>query len=98
LDVLVHEEGLRHRGGIRETRGLDNDPIKQLHPLGQLLKCLHQVTPHRAADAPVHHLDDLLIDLLFRVWVDDLLVDPHLAELILNDGEAHAMVAGEQVV
>ena len=61
----------------------------------QALEGLDEVAAHGAADAAVHHLDDVLLGLL----LDDLVVDSDLAKLVLDNGEAQAMVGAlEDVV
>ena len=57
--------------------------------------CEHddEVLAHRAADAPVHHLDDLLRLVLLHVLLEQRVVDADLAEFILNDGHSSSCVA-----
>ena len=85
--TLIDEECLDNWGRIGEARRLNDNSIKLVHPLVKPLECLHKVTPNSAADAPVHHLNHLLIDCLR----DDLLVDANFTEFILDDGKFHAM-------
>ena len=51
----------------------------------QALEGLHEVAANRAANAPIHHFDDLLINSLR----DDLVVDAYFAEFVLDHGELH---------
>ena len=81
-DLLVHEEGLRHRRGVGEAGGLDDDGVELALAPHQPVDDAHQVAAHGAADAAVVHLEH------FFVGVDDqLVVDADLAELVDDDGE-----------
>ncbi len=85
-DLLVHEEGLRHRRGIGEARGLDDDGIELALAPHQPVDDAHEVAAHRAADAAIVHLED------FFVGVDDqIIVDADLAELVDDHGELLAV-------
>mmetsp|Transcript_6917 Transcript_6917/g.20216 ORF Transcript_6917/g.20216 Transcript_6917/m.20216 type:complete len:471 (-) Transcript_6917:65-1477(-) len=100
LDLRVDQEGLRDRRRVGQASGLDDHAV-ELGDLGvEPLEGLHEVPPHRAADAPVHHLDHLLVDVLLELVVpaEDLLIDSNLPELVLDDGEPQPMVLGKQVV
>ena len=97
LDVVVDEERLRHRPGIGEPGGLDDDGVEAARGAGlslhQPLKHADQVAAHRAADAAVVHLED------FFVRADDkLVVDADLAEFVDDDGVALAVVLREDAV
>src|SRR5258706_3461894 len=96
-DLLVCEEGLRHRAGIRHAGGLDHHAVEleraRVALLLQRAEDADQVAAHRAADAAVVHLDDLLLAAL-----DDLAVDADLAELVLDHGDALAVVFLEDPV
>jgi hypothetical protein len=88
LDVVVHEEGLRDRRGVGEAGRLDDDCV-ELRDLGvEILERHDEVSPHRAADATVHHLDDLLV----RLFREDALVDADVAKLVLDDREPQPVV------
>jgi len=84
-DFVVHEEGLCHGAGIGQARGFDDEVVELQLPRVTLLRERaereDEVAPHRAADAPVVHLDDLLIAVLYQ----DFVVDVFLAEFILDD-------------
>ena len=64
-DLLVDEEGLRHRAGVGHAGGLDHHAVELELALVALLlqraEDADQVAAHRAADAAVVHLDDLLL-------------------------------------
>ena len=93
LDVIVNEEGLRHRSGICESGGLQHDAVEAVTPPRQVAQYADQVAAHRAADAAVVHLEN------FFVGVDhQILVDADLAELILDDCNAQAMTLAEDAV
>ena len=91
--VVVHEEGLRHRHRVGEPRGLDQDAVEAARPLHQPLDHADQVAAHRAADAAVVHLEDLLV-----AFDDEVVVDADLAELVDDDGVFLAVVLGEDAV
>src|SRR5258708_2722781 len=98
VDRLVHEEGLRDRAGVGEAGRLDDHAVEIELALAALLaevaEDAHQVAAHRAAQAPVVHLDDLL----FLVLHEDLAVDARLAELVLDHGDLLAVLLGEDAV
>src|SRR5262245_13366497 len=80
-DIVVHEEGLRHRRGIREPRGLDDDGVELALPAHQPVDDAHEVAAHGAADAAVVHLEHFFIGAN-----DEVVVDADLAEFIDDDG------------
>src|SRR6516164_4211156 len=80
-DIVVHEEGLRHRRGVREPSGLDDDGVELALPAHQPVDDAHEVAAHGAADAAVVHLEH------FFVGADDeVVVDADLAEFVDDDG------------
>ena len=92
-DVVVHEERLCDRPGVGEARGLDQHVVELVAPLAEVGEHPDQIASHGAADAPIGHLED------FFVGVDhQALVDADLAELVLDDRDASAMVLGEDAV
>ena len=88
LDVIVHEKGLDDGGRIGETSGLDNNPVELVDALVEFLESLHKISSNGTADAAVHDLDDFLVDILRQ----NILVDTHFTEFILDNSEFHAMV------
>ena len=64
------------------------------------LERLDEVTAHRAANASIHHLDDLLVDLLLDITLvaQNVFIDTHLTKLILDNREAEAMILREKMV
>ena len=99
---LLDEKSLRHRCRVRKPRRLDDDGVEmqpaRRTPLRQLLQHLHQVLAHGAADAPVHHLDDLLRRMLLHPLFEQSVVDPHIAKLVLDHCDFLAVGRGQNVV
>ena len=92
-DVLVDEEGLRHRRRIGEAGGLDDDGVELALAAHQALDDADQVAAHGAADAAVVHLEH------FLVGADDqLVVDADLAELVDDHGVFLAVRLGQDAV
>ena len=86
-NVLVDEEGLRHRARVGQAGGLHDDRVEAALALHQARDNPDQVAAHRAADAAVVHLED------FLVGADDqVVVDADLAELVDDHGVALAVV------
>ena len=102
LDLLLHEEGLGHGGGVRQAGGLDDDAVElevpAVHALLEPLQDDDEVLAHRTADAPVHHLDDLLLGLELGVLLQQGIIDADLAELVLDDRQLLAVLLREDVV
>merc|ERR1719375_1803975 len=99
--TVVDEECLRYGRRIGQPRRLDDDPVElQAAPRarGELLEHADQVLPHGAADAAVHHLDELLLGLHLRVLLEQLVVNADLAELVLDDRELLAVRGRQDVV
>mmetsp|Transcript_58076 Transcript_58076/g.147471 ORF Transcript_58076/g.147471 Transcript_58076/m.147471 type:complete len:306 (+) Transcript_58076:162-1079(+) len=101
LHVVVREESLRHRGGVREASRLDDDAIEPLavrhRALQDAAQTLDEIAAHGAADAAVVHLDDLLrAEVLFGH--DELVINTYLTELVLDDREALAVRTLQDVV
>ena len=92
-DVLVDEEGLRHRRRIGEAGRLDDDRVELALALHQAVDDADEVAAHGAADAAVVHLEDFLVGA-----DDEVVVDADLAELVDDDGVALAVLLGEDAV
>jgi hypothetical protein len=91
--VFVHEERLCHRPGVRETGGLDEDVIELVPSPHEVAENADEIAANGAADAAVVHLEHLL------VGIDhEFVVDADFAEFILDDGDAFAVLSGEQMV
>ncbi len=93
LHLVVDEEGLRDRAGVGQAGRLDEDVVELVAPLHQVAEDADEVAADGAADAAVVHLEDL-----FLGADDELLIDADLAELVLDDGDALAVLLGEDVV
>mmetsp|Transcript_171503 Transcript_171503/g.549705 ORF Transcript_171503/g.549705 Transcript_171503/m.549705 type:complete len:239 (+) Transcript_171503:381-1097(+) len=65
LHELVREEGLGHRRRVGQARRLDDDAVERLALASglpvELLQARNEVAPDCAADAPIVHLDDVLL-------------------------------------
>ena len=93
LHVLVDEEGLRHRGRVRQSRGLDDDGVELALALHQAVEDADEVAAHGAADAAIVHLEH------FFVGADDeVVVDADLAEFVDDDGVFLAVVFRQDAV
>mmetsp|Transcript_37198 Transcript_37198/g.120415 ORF Transcript_37198/g.120415 Transcript_37198/m.120415 type:complete len:471 (+) Transcript_37198:70-1482(+) len=101
-DLCVREKRLRHRRRIRHAGRLDDDPIQvqlsRSDTLAELIKNCNEVLPHRAADAAVQDLHNLLVGLELRVLLEELVVDGNVAKLILDDGNLLAVGRRQDVV
>jgi hypothetical protein len=93
LEVVIEKKGLRHRARISHAGGLDDDVVEAVAALEQLAEDAQQVAAHRAADAAVVGLEDLLFGA-----DHELVVDADLAELVLDDGDALAVLLREDTV
>ena len=93
LDVLVGEEGLRHRTGIGEAGRLDQDAVELVLALHQPFDDADQVAAHGAADAAVVHLEDFLVGVHHEV-----VVDTQLAEFVHDDGVLLAVLLAQDAV
>ena len=92
-DVLVHEEGLRHRRRVGEAGRLDDDGVELALALHQPVEDADEVAAHGAADAAVVHLEHFLVRA-----DDEIVVDADLAELVDDDGVFLAVLLGEDAV
>jgi len=91
-DLVIHEERLGHRAGVRETGGFDHHAL-EIQLAGalfrrQIAEHARQIAANRAADAAVAHLDNLFV----RVLHEDLVVDVLFAELVFDHGDFHAVL------
>ena len=91
--VFIDKERLNHRGRIRQAGGFDHQVIEAITPLHQVADDPNQIAAHRAADAAVVHLEDLLIGINYQ-----LVVDAHLAELVDDHRHLEAVLVGEDPV
>ena len=93
LQLVVEEEGLRHRARVGHAGGLDEDVVELVAALHELAQDADEIAAHRAADAAVVGLEELL----FRAD-DQLVVDADFAEFVLDDGNALAVLLAEDAV
>ena len=93
LQLVVEEERLRHRARIGHAGGLDEDVVELVAPLHELAEDADQVAAHRAADAAVVGLEQLLFGADHQ-----LVVDADFAEFVLDDRDALAVFLGEDAV
>ena len=91
--LVVGEEGLRDGSGIGQAGRLDQDAVEPVLALEQPAEDPDEVAAHGAADAAVVHLEELLL-----AGDHELVVDPDLAELVLDDGQLPAVLLGEDAV
>ena len=92
-DVLVHEEGLRHRRRVGQAGGLDDDAVELALAPHQPVDDAHEVAAHGAADAAVVHLEHFLVGA-----DDEVVVDADLAEFVDDDGELLPVRLGQDAV
>ena len=92
-DILVDEEGLRHRRRIGEAGGLDDDGVELALAPHQPVDDADQVAAHGAADAAVVHLEHFLVGA-----DDEVVVDADLAELVDDHGVFLAVRLGQDAV
>ncbi|MCP1845604.1 hypothetical protein J2R78_008638 [Bradyrhizobium sp. USDA 4538] len=92
-DVLVDKERLRHRRRICEPCRLDDNAVEGSAAPHQPCDDPDEVTAHRAADAAVVHLENLLV----RVD-DEIVVDTDLSEFVHDHRKPPAVRLGEDAV
>ena len=93
LDLVVGEEGLRHRARVGQAGGLDQDAVELVLALHQAFEDADEVAAHGAADAAVVHLEHFLVGVHHEV-----VVDAELAELVLDDGDVLAVLLAQDAV
>ena len=91
--LFIHEERLRHGRGIGQAGRLDEHGVEAVLAFHQVAENADEVAAHGAADAAVVHLEDLLVRA-----DDEFVVDADLAEFIFDDGDAFAVLLGEDTV
>ena len=96
LNRLVHEEGLGDRARVRQARRLDDDRVEFRTPPKELCEYADEVAAHRATDAAVIHLEDVLGGV--EAFTHQRIVHAHLAKLILDHRNLLAMVRRQDVV
>ena len=93
LNLLIHEERLHDWPWVGEAGGLDEDVVEFILPLHEVAEDANEVAANRAADAPVVHFKKLLVGI-----DDQLVVDAHLTEFILDDGNFEPVLLSENAV
>ena len=93
FELVVHEEGLDHRRGIREAGGLDEDAIKAVAALEQVSEDADEIASDGAAQAPVVHLEHFFI-----AAEHERLIDADLAKLILDHRDALTVIFGQDAI
>ena len=97
----LRQAGIAHQGvqdgrRIGEPARLDDDAFERRHPPlipspQDILQRQHQIAAHRAAQAPGLQLDEALL-----AGLDQVVVEPHLPELVDDDGRAREVGVPEQ--
>ena len=97
-DLVVHEEGLRHRAGVGQAGGLDHDAVEVELALALLLGQVGSVA--RRSSRIVQQTQPLFIWMICSLAVgdQDLVVDVLLAELVLDDGDLLAVRLGQHAL
>ena len=91
--LLVHEERLHDWTWVGKAGGLDQDVVKFILPLHEIAEDANEVAANGAANAAVVHFKK------FLVGIDDqLVVNTHLTEFILDDGNFESVLLGENAV
>ena len=93
FDLFVAEEGLGDGAGIGQAGGFDQHVVELVPALHELAKNADEVAANGAAKAPVVHFKDLFVGL-----DDQFVVDADLAEFVLDDGDALAVVGGQDAI
>ena len=91
--LIVHKERLSHRPGIGEPGGFHQHVVELVAALVEIVEYPNQVSAHRAADATVRHLEDLLVSV-----DDERLIDANFPKLVLDHGNAPAVLLGQNPV
>ena len=91
-------ERLHQRLGQREAGGLDHDVLDRRPQRQNRVERRHELVRHRAAQAAIGELDDVLLRTGgIAAALEDLAVDADIAELVDDDGEPPALRIGEHV-
>ena len=93
LHLIIDEECLCDRARIGQARRLDEDRVEAVPPLHERVEDTDQIAADGATDAAIVHLEDFLFGA-----DDELMIDAHLAKLILDDGDPLAMLFGEDPI
>ena len=93
FQILVEKKCLRHRTRISHSGGFNQHIVKPVAPLEQLPQYANQVAAHRAANAAVVGFEYFFLDADHQ-----LMIDPHLTKFILDNGNAFAVLLGQNSV
>jgi hypothetical protein len=86
LSSSSRKKVLRHRAGVRHAGGLDEDVVEPVAAFHELAEDADEIPAHRAADAAVVGLEQLLFGA-----DHELGIDADLAEFVLDDRDALAV-------
>ena len=90
---LVGEESLRDGAWIGQAGGFDENEIELVLAFEQFAEDADEIAANGAADAAVVHFEDFFLGLDHQI-----LIDADLAEFIFDDGNAFAVLSGEDMV
>ena len=91
-------EGAHQRLRQGEARGLDDDVLGRRVAIEELLHGGDEIVRHRAADAAIGELDDIVLAAgLVAAGFEDLAVDADIAELVDDERDAPPSRIGEQM-
>lgn len=93
-NFVVSEESVGDWTRISHTSSLDNDGIKGLNLLVEVLEGDDEISADSAADTAIHNLNNLLVSLLRK----NALINTDSPKLVLNHSKAQAMGAVVQDV
>src|SRR5262249_17497765 len=93
LHLLIDEERLRHWAGVGHAGRLDQDVVELVSAFHEVAEDADEVAADLAAQAAVVGLEQLLLGA-----DDEVAIDADLAELVLDDGDALAVLGGDEVV
>ena len=93
VKLVVHEERLSDRPGIGQPCGLHQHIVELVAALHEIAEYANQVSAHRAADAAIRHLKDLLVSV-----DDERLIDADFPILVLDHGNALAVLLTQDPV
>ena len=84
---------LGDRAGIGEPCGFHQHVVELVAALHKIAEYPNQVSAHRAADATVRHLEDLLVSV-----DDEGLIDADFPILVLDHGDALAVLLSQDPI
>ena len=92
-NLVVHEKRLSDWTGIGQPGGLHQHIVELVAALVEIVEYPNQISAHRAADAAVRHLEDLLVSV-----DDERLIDADLSILVLDHGDALAVLLSQDSI